>query len=124
MRREGAHTKEWHFSQNSVFFHAVDNQDTSRTAVVLTTNRRDLVDEAIRDRFLEYEFGLPTADLLVELAVRFATGLLPDGAAAEVADRALAAVAAGTLRSMRDAQRFAMTDYVESVIGRGSLRRR
>ncbi|HYY89618.1 MAG TPA: ATP-binding protein [Chloroflexota bacterium] len=63
---EGA--KEWHFSQNSVFFHSIDELDTAHTVVLLTTNRFDLLDEAIVDRFLAYEFGTPSVEVLEEVA--------------------------------------------------------
>src|SRR5207248_8189412 len=68
LARGSGGAKEWHFSQNSVFFHAIDELDTSRTAVVLTTNRIDLLDEAIVDRFLPYEFGTPAPEVLLEVA--------------------------------------------------------
>jgi SpoVK/Ycf46/Vps4 family AAA+-type ATPase len=55
--RDSQHAKEWHFSQDSVFFHVIDDLDTSQTVEVLTSNRPDLVDDAIRDRFLEYEIA-------------------------------------------------------------------
>ena len=38
MARGSDHAKEWHFSQDSVFFHAVDELDTSRTVICLTSN--------------------------------------------------------------------------------------
>jgi SpoVK/Ycf46/Vps4 family AAA+-type ATPase len=68
LTRSSTGAKEWHFSQNSVFFHNVDELDTAHTVVVLTTNRLDLVDEAITDRFLSYEFGTPPADVLQAVA--------------------------------------------------------
>src|SRR5947208_16872616 len=68
LERGSGGAKEWHFSQNSVFFHAIDELDTARTAVLLTTNRIDLVDEAIVDRFLPYEFARPPEDVLLEVA--------------------------------------------------------
>src|SRR6185295_19403807 len=70
MARGSGHAKEWHFSQDSVFFHSVDELDTSRTVIVLTSNRPDLVDEAILDRFLGYEFPAPNVELMVELSLR------------------------------------------------------
>ena len=51
MARSASAAKEWHFSQNSVLFHSLDELDTSHTAVVLTTNRFDLLDEAVRARY-------------------------------------------------------------------------
>jgi hypothetical protein len=124
MARGSAHAREWHFSQDSVFFHAVDEMDTSRTTIVLTTNRSDLVDEAIRDRFLEYRIDYPTLDVLVT-AVRhrcLAQGMGEDTLAP--LERALGeAFRAGTVRSLRDAEHFAMRHYVTTVLGSVPLAR-
>ena len=67
MTRNSLGAKEWHFSQNSIFFHSIDELDTAHTAVVLTTNRLDLVDEAIIDRFLSYEFAAPPVSVLEQI---------------------------------------------------------
>jgi SpoVK/Ycf46/Vps4 family AAA+-type ATPase len=66
LTRNSAGAKEWHFSQNSIFFHSIDDLDTAHTAAILTTNRIDLVDEAIVDRFLSYEFAPPPVSVLEE----------------------------------------------------------
>jgi AAA+ superfamily predicted ATPase len=118
MARGSEHVKEWHFSQDSVFFHAVDELDTSRAVVVLTTNRPDLVDEAIRDRFLEYTIGYPDADILIEVARNLGTAqqFTPpqlDDLTARLRD----AAAAGEVKSLRDVQRFVIRHYVHSVAG-------
>src|SRR5271157_2824425 len=42
--------KEWHYSINSILFHEIDTLDPSKAVVCATTNRPDLVDEALRDR--------------------------------------------------------------------------
>jgi hypothetical protein len=116
MARGSDQAKEWHFSQDSVFFHAVDELDTSRAIVVLTTNRPDLVDDAIRDRFLEYTVGYPDASLLCELAATLGERQHFEPAQLTALDAELrAAVAAGTVRSLRDAERFVVRFYVRSV---------
>ena len=124
MKRGSDQAKEWHFSQDSVFFHAVDELDTSRAAVFLTSNRPDLVDDAILDRFLGYTFLLPDRDLLVAVATRAATqqGFTPDQVAAVAADVARA-TDGGTLRSIREAERLVVRAYVERVLGRPSAAR-
>ncbi|MPZ13260.1 MAG: AAA family ATPase [Chloroflexi bacterium] len=116
LARGSGGAKEWHFSQNSVFFHAVDELDTARTAVVLTTNRIDLVDEAIIDRFLPYEFGAPPPEVLREVARhRAARQRLDDARLAPV----LAALddPAGTVKSIRDVERMVTRAYVASIVG-------
>jgi len=42
--------KEWHYSINSVLFHEIDNLNPTETIVCATTNRPDLIDEALRSR--------------------------------------------------------------------------
>jgi len=58
----------WHFAQNNVFLHQLDNVDTSKTIVILTTNRFDLIDKAVKDRLYNIEFPLPEKDTLREIA--------------------------------------------------------
>ena len=116
MARGNEHAKEWHFSQDSVFFHAVDDLDTSRAILVLTTNRPDLVDDAIRDRFLTYTIDYPDVALLAELAAALADRQQFDALQKATLDRDLrAAAAAGHVRSMRDAERFVVQFYVRTI---------
>ena len=42
--------KEWHYSINSVLFHSLDLLDPSKEVILSTTNRIDLVDEALKSR--------------------------------------------------------------------------
>jgi SpoVK/Ycf46/Vps4 family AAA+-type ATPase len=42
--------KEWHYSINSILFHELDSLNPNNTIVCATTNRIDLVDEAIKTR--------------------------------------------------------------------------
>jgi hypothetical protein len=121
MARGSDNAKEWHFSQDSVFFHAVDNLDTSRTVVFLTSNRPDLVDEAILDRFLAYAVGAPEPELFVEVAVRAAEAQqLSAEQLAALRARVRAAAEVGKLVSIRDAERLAVREYVENLLGRPS----
>ncbi|HLH23880.1 MAG TPA: AAA family ATPase [Chloroflexota bacterium] len=121
MARGSDNAKEWHFSQDSVFFHSVDNLDTSRTVVFLTSNRPDLVDEAILDRFLAYAVGTPEPALFVEVAVRAAEAQhLSAAQIGALRDRVQRAAEAGRLVSIRDAERLAVREYVETLLGRPS----
>ncbi len=117
MARGSEHVKEWHFSQDSVFFHAVDELDTSRAVVVLTTNRPDLVDEAIRDRFLEYTIDFPDAGILAEVALQLAREqqFTPDQLT-RLASHLGEAAASGTVRSLRDVQRYVMQQYIQDLL--------
>ncbi len=121
MSRDNQNAKEWHFSQNSVFFHAVDDLDTSRTILVLTSNRPDLVDEAIRDRFLAYEVGYPDATTIYAIISSLGKAQDLDAARLEMLDEAAAkAISAGQIRSIRDAQKFVLRQYVLGIAGGAS----
>jgi len=53
--------KEWHYSINSVLFHAIDSLDSSQIMVCATTNKPELVDDALRSRL--YPINVPHAPL-------------------------------------------------------------
>ena len=48
--RGASMAKEWHYAINSILFHEIDALDPSQLIVCATSNRPDLVDEAIRTR--------------------------------------------------------------------------
>jgi SpoVK/Ycf46/Vps4 family AAA+-type ATPase len=114
LTRNSSGAKEWHFSQNSVFFHSVDELDTAHTIVVLTTNRLDLVDEAVVDRFLTYQFEPPSTEIMLAVArERARAQRLPDAALAPV----LARIRDGApIQSLREVERLVTRAYVESVL--------
>jgi len=67
-RSYGSKLDTWYIAQLNVFFHEVDAMDTSKLFVILTTNRIDLLDEALKDRFVGVEFPLPSKEVLVKVA--------------------------------------------------------
>lgn len=122
MARGSQHAKEWHFSQDSVFFHSIDDLDTSRSTIILTSNRPDLIDEAIRDRFLSYVVDYPDLDTLLQMVQQIPAIEQLSGAQQTTLKNALiAAVKDGTVRSMRDGQRFAMRHFVAKLLKKESL---
>ncbi|HUK39394.1 MAG TPA: hypothetical protein VLX11_00070, partial [Candidatus Acidoferrales bacterium] len=109
-------------SQDSVFFHSIDDIDTSRSIIVLTSNRPDLIDDAIRDRFLSYVVDYPDLDTLLKMVEQLpALQELPAAQQSELKKDLLAAVNDGTVRSMRDGQRFAMRRFVSKLLKKRSL---
>jgi len=66
--RDWEKSESWHFAQNNVFFHQLDNIDTSKIIVILTTNRYDLIDKAVIDRLYPIEFPLPNKKVLLDIA--------------------------------------------------------
>jgi SpoVK/Ycf46/Vps4 family AAA+-type ATPase len=122
MARGSQHAKEWHFSQDSVFFHCIDDLDTSRATIVLTSNRPDLIDEAIRDRFLSYVVDYPDLEMLIEMIEQIPMLAQLSGLQrSALKDDLVSAVRDGSVRSVRDAQRFAMRHFVSKLLNKDSL---
>ncbi|MHA1221709.1 MAG: ATP-binding protein [Candidatus Heimdallarchaeaceae archaeon] len=77
-KRDWVKGQEWHMSQNNVFFHELDFLDTSKTIVILTTNRYDLVDKAVKDRLVSIFFPYPSEEALIEAARKKCIDLMLD----------------------------------------------
>jgi SpoVK/Ycf46/Vps4 family AAA+-type ATPase len=114
LTRSSAGAKEWHFSQNSIFFHSIDDLDTAHTAVILTTNRIDLVDEAIVDRFLSYEFAAPPVSVLEQIARdKGAQQRLDEG---DLQPILKVIQTTGAVKSIREVERMVMRAYVNKLL--------
>jgi AAA+ superfamily predicted ATPase len=114
LTRNSSGAKEWHFSQNSIFFHSMDDLDTAHTAVILTTNRLDLVDEAIVDRFLSYEFAAPPVSVLEQIARdKAALQRMTESEIQTVLD---AIHTPGAAKSIREVERMVMRAYVNKLL--------
>jgi len=60
--------KEWHYSINSVLFHRLDMLNPKKCIVIATTNRIDLVDDALKSRLYPIEIPeVPKEDLVIFL---------------------------------------------------------
>lgn len=66
--REWAKGQSWHNSQNNMLLHTLDNLDTSKTIVIMTTNKYNLLDSALKDRLYNIEFQPPEQSILIEIA--------------------------------------------------------
>lgn len=108
--RDWAKAESWHIAQNNVFFHELDNVDTSRMLVILTTNRYDLLDKAVKDRLYSIEFPLPAIEALREIA-EFKCAQLrmePDSTFQQVERR--------SFKTVRELETFIMERYIEEVL--------
>jgi len=114
LTRNSSGAKEWHFSQNSIFFHSIDDLDTAHTAVILTTNRMDLVDEAIVDRFLSYEFAPPPVSVLEEVTREKAK--LQRLSEEDLRPVLNAIRTSGAVKSIREIERMVMRTYVDKLL--------
>jgi SpoVK/Ycf46/Vps4 family AAA+-type ATPase len=108
--RDWAKAESWHIAQNNVFFHELDNVDTSKTLVILTTNRYDLLDKAVKDRLYSIEFPLPSREALREIAEYKCAQLRmkPDYVFKEIEK--------GSFKTVRELETFIMEHYIEEVL--------
>jgi AAA+ superfamily predicted ATPase len=63
----------WYLGHLNVLFDEMDKLDTDKVGVIMTTNRRDLLDEAVISRLVDYEvpfIDLKTAQLKIEARVK------------------------------------------------------
>lgn len=109
-------TREWHFSQDSVFFHVIDELDASRAIVFLTSNRPELVDEAILDRFLRYDLDAGEPDLLVEVLRRRGADYRLSSAQLDEMESEVRETSRSRRLSFRDIDRMALRAYVAMVV--------
>ncbi|MEM1673226.1 MAG: ATP-binding protein [Thermofilaceae archaeon] len=117
-RSYGSKLDTWYIAQLNVFFHEIDFMDTSKLFVILTTNRIDLLDEALKDRFISVEFELPPKEVLVKFAEeklkRFGIDdeEVIEKIRREVFDKA---------RTFRDVHRLITQEYVDWIAKKYSL---
>jgi SpoVK/Ycf46/Vps4 family AAA+-type ATPase len=109
-RSYGSKLDTWYIAQLNVFFHEVDAMDTSKLFIILTTNRIDLLDEALKDRFIDVEFQTPSEDVLVRYAEERlrALGIYED----EVVEVARRQVKNGA-KTFRDVNKITTRIYLE-----------
>lgn len=65
--REWEKGESWYMAQNNIFFHQVDNMDTSKTIVIMTTNKYNLLDKALKDRLYPIEFPETDEKTMLEI---------------------------------------------------------
>lgn len=64
--------REWHYSLNSVLFHLLDNINPFYNVVFATTNREDLLDEAISSRL----YSVAVSSVPIEQLLRYSKQML------------------------------------------------
>jgi SpoVK/Ycf46/Vps4 family AAA+-type ATPase len=70
MKRGSDVSKEWHYSIDSVMFHELDRLKPSNALVIGTTNRPDLIDDALRSRLYKKDVPLLPLNELLEIGIR------------------------------------------------------
>jgi SpoVK/Ycf46/Vps4 family AAA+-type ATPase len=109
--REWAKGQSWHNSQNNMLLHTLGNIDTSKTIVIMTTNKYNLLDSALKDRLYNIEFKNPNIDILIEIAEKKCEELKlkSDDIVKEIKSKKSEFV------SIRDIEKFIMKKYVEGL---------
>jgi AAA+ superfamily predicted ATPase len=109
--REWAKGQSWHNSQNNMLLHTLDDLDTSKTIVLMTTNKYNLLDSALKDRLYNIEFIVPELDILLEIAEKKCTELKIESEPIlqEIKKRKK------EFNSIRDIEKFIIDKYVEGL---------
>lgn len=66
--REWSKGQSWHVAQNNILLHELDNIDTSKTIVIMTTNKYNMLDPALKDRLYSIEMNYLDEKTLFEIA--------------------------------------------------------
>ena len=112
-RSYGSKLDTWYIAQLNVFFHEVDAMDTSKLFVILTTNRIDLLDDALKDRFMLVEFLPPPKEILARVAEE---KLRNYGVNDESVIEEVRRLVLNKARTFRDVNRIVMERYLEWVV--------
>lgn len=108
-------SKEWHYSINSVLFHAMDEIDASQNFMFATTNKPELVDDALRDRLYPIKFEPPDKNSLLFIAEEIIKNAgeigenIKDNILLEISKK----IDSGSIVSIRDIEREAMVLLIE-----------
>lgn len=100
----------WHLAQNNVFFHQLDELDSSKMSVILTTNRYDLIDKAIKDRLYNIEFPKPSKHTLTEIAKHKCLKLKLDF------NKIKSKIPFENIESMRSLEKIILSLYINKIL--------
>jgi SpoVK/Ycf46/Vps4 family AAA+-type ATPase len=111
MSRGRERIESWHIAQDNVFFHMLDELDTSRMGVIATTNWVELVDKALIDRLYPVEFKPLDLETALAIAKRRCMELGVDYEKVEKEIRS----ANPPPKSAREVERIVIKHYIEKL---------
>jgi SpoVK/Ycf46/Vps4 family AAA+-type ATPase len=111
MSRGRERIESWHIAQDNVFFHMLDELDTSRTGIVATTNWFELVDKALVDRMYPIEFRPLDLETTLAIAERRCMEL---GVRFEKVKEEICSMSS-LPRSAREVERIVIKHYIEKL---------
>jgi SpoVK/Ycf46/Vps4 family AAA+-type ATPase len=107
----------WHVAQNNILFHQIDDLDTSQTSLIMTTNKFQLLDSALKDRLYAIEFPPIDQRTAIEVARMKCAEKGIDPARAEESIR----VEPEAFKSGRAIEKLVVREYINQI---GEGRRR
>lgn len=109
--RDWVKGKAWHVAQNNVFFHMLDNMETDKTALIMTTNKYDLLDKAVKDRLYKIKFPHLSKGTLIEIAELKCRekGIEPNKIVNDIKENP------GSYKTIRDVEKRVVEEYVKSL---------
>jgi len=114
-KRDWIKGESWHLAQNNVFFHRLDELDTSIMSVILTTNRYDLIDKAIKDRLYNIEFPLPSKETLIEITKKKCLNLNLEF------NDIRTKIEFGDIKSMRTLEKKVLSLYINKILEKENI---
>ena len=111
MSRGRERIESWHIAQDNVFFHMLDELDTSRMSVIATTNWVELVDKALIDRLYPVEFKPLDLETALAIAKRRCMEL---GVDYEKVEKEIRSVNPPP-KSAREVERIVIKHYIEKL---------
>ncbi|MCK4496586.1 MAG: ATP-binding protein [Candidatus Aenigmarchaeota archaeon] len=101
----------WHVAQNNVFFHQLDGVNTGKTIVIMTTNKYNLLDKALKDRLYPIEFPQPDIKTLIEIIESECArkNMKPDNIIEEIRSNKK------KYASIRDVEKILIEEYIRQV---------
>jgi AAA+ superfamily predicted ATPase len=101
----------WNTGMNNVLFHQLDEMDTSKCCVLMTTNLIGYLDKALRYRLYPVEFPLPSTETLVAIGKLRCLDLKLNPAEIEMRIR----TAPDTFKSIRAVEMLVFEKYVTQI---------
>lgn len=115
LKRGADIAKEWHYSINSILFHELDDIDPSTVIMCATSNKPELVDDAILTRLYPVTVPpLPVEQLMMKVEEILKKTGVPDEKSKDIREMIKEKLKSLNNPTIRDAQQFTIVECIES----------
>jgi SpoVK/Ycf46/Vps4 family AAA+-type ATPase len=104
-------SESWNAGQNNILFHQLDKVDTSKCAIILTTNLVGFLDKALLDRLYPIEIPVPSLKTLLAIAQLRCRERKIDSAGVEKTISSMP----DRFRSIRAVEKLVLEEYVAQI---------